>query len=55
MDSLDQISSEIEQLRAAMNELISKDPTLTDPKILTLSQELDIKINEHNELLRKEG
>ena len=32
MDRLDEISSEMEQLRTAMNELISKGPTLTDPK-----------------------
>jgi hypothetical protein len=55
MDSLYEISSKIEQLRASMNELISKDPTLSDPKILTFSQELDIKISEYNELLKNKG
>ncbi|MBB6214737.1 hypothetical protein HNQ80_000820 [Anaerosolibacter carboniphilus] len=55
MDSLEKISFEIEEIRVTMHELISKDPALIDPKILVISQELDMKINEFNEILRKKG
>jgi hypothetical protein len=53
MDTLERLLAEIERLRASMCELISKDTMLLNPKILVISQELDNKINEYNELLKK--
>lgn len=54
MDNLGQLLFEIERLRASMCELIAKDPMLLNPEILIISQALDIKINEYNDLLKKE-
>ncbi len=36
-----------------MDELITKDPELKDPKILTISQELDEVINQFCETLKE--
>ncbi|WP_169833028.1 aspartyl-phosphate phosphatase Spo0E family protein [Geosporobacter ferrireducens] len=55
MDNLEKISCKIENLRAAMNELIIKDPELKDPKILIISQELDEVINLFCEILKTKG
>ncbi|MTI55978.1 MAG: aspartyl-phosphate phosphatase Spo0E family protein [Geosporobacter ferrireducens] len=55
VDNLEKISCKIENLRAAMNELIIKDPELKDPKILIISQELDEVINLFCEILKTKG
>ena len=52
MDNSKNISCKIENLKAIMNELITKDPELKDPKILAISQELDEAINLFCETLK---
>lgn len=51
MTHLKRITHKIEELRDLMHELINERETLTDPKLVALSQKLDELLNEYDELL----
>ncbi|MFT9498140.1 Spo0E family sporulation regulatory protein-aspartic acid phosphatase, partial [Anaerosolibacter sp.] len=46
MQIYDEILQKIENLRNIMHDLIDKDPTLIDPQILSVSQEIDRLLNQ---------
>lgn len=46
MPICDEILQKIENLRNIMHALIDKDPRLIDPQILSVSQEIDMLLNQ---------
>ena len=53
MTQFDEITQKIEELRDSMYQLMNKNGALTDPKLVALSQELDVLLNEYNTLLNQ--
>ncbi|WP_298846744.1 aspartyl-phosphate phosphatase Spo0E family protein [Clostridium sp.] len=51
MTDMNEITQKIEELRDLMHQLINEKQTLTDPKLVALSQKLDELLNEYDELL----
>ena len=51
MTQLDETSQKIEKYRALLHQLMDEKKTLTDPKLVVLSQELDELLNEYDKLL----
>ena len=45
------IAQKIEELRDLIHQLINEEEILTDPKLVALSQKLDVLLNEYDELL----
>jgi len=51
MTQLREITQKIEELRDLMHQLINEKEVLTDPRLVALSQKLDVLLNEYDELL----
>lgn len=53
MSDMDEILTQIEDLRKKLNTLIKENNTLLDPKVIAASQILDSVLNEYNEIAKK--
>ncbi|MBP2032598.1 hypothetical protein J2Z42_001270 [Clostridium algifaecis] len=53
MSEMDEILTQIEDLRKKLNMLIKEKHILLDPKVITASQILDSVLNEYNEIAKK--
>ena len=51
MTQLDEILQKIEKHRTLLHQLMDEKETLTDPRLVVLSQELDELLNEYDKLL----
>ncbi|AJA48317.1 Spo0E like sporulation regulatory protein [Clostridium pasteurianum DSM 525 = ATCC 6013] len=54
MKTMEEVIEKIEELRQLMYSLMNENSSLTDPKLVALSQKIDKLLNDYDELINKD-
>lgn len=53
MSKIQELSEKIEEVRVLLHELMDETGGITNPDVVSLSQDLDVLLNEYNKSLKK--